>query len=52
MTVSIKMTASQKAKLAKLGGAEWVRRMIDMAKPSKDQPLDRSSDRNQEVRGK
>lgn len=32
MTVSIKMTASQKAKLAKLGGPDWVRKMIDRAK--------------------
>jgi hypothetical protein len=31
VTVSIKMTASQKAKLAALGGADWVRKMIDSA---------------------
>ncbi len=32
VVVSIKMTASQKAKLAALGGAAWVREMIDSVK--------------------
>lgn len=36
MSVSIKMTASQKTKLAKLGGPDWVRKMIDLAKAPKE----------------
>jgi hypothetical protein len=30
--VSIKMTDEQKAKLARLGGAPWVRKKIDQAR--------------------
>lgn len=37
VTVSIKMTATQKAKLAQLGGPDWVRQMINKAKAPKDQ---------------
>ena len=32
VTLSIRVTSSQRAKLAVLGGAEWVRRQIDKAK--------------------
>jgi hypothetical protein len=32
VTVSVKMTAAQRAKLSKLGGAAWVRKRIDGAK--------------------
>lgn len=31
VTVSLRMTASQRDKLGRLGGAEWVRRKIDRA---------------------
>lgn len=31
VTVSLRMTAAQRDKLARLGGAEWVRRKIDRA---------------------
>ena len=33
VTVSLRMTEAQRAKLALLGGAEWVRQRIDKAKP-------------------
>ena len=33
VTVSLRMTAEQRDKLALLGGAEWVRQRIDKAKP-------------------
>jgi len=32
VTVSLRMTPGQRAKLARLGGAEWVRKKIDRAK--------------------
>ena len=32
VTVSLRMTAAQRAKLALLGGAEWVRRILDSEK--------------------
>ncbi len=32
VTVSLRVTASQREKLARLGGAEWVRDRIDKAK--------------------
>ena len=32
ITVSLRMTAAQRDKLARLGGAEWVRRRIDKAR--------------------
>lgn len=32
VTVSLRMTVSQRAKLARLGGAEWVRARIDKAR--------------------
>lgn len=32
VTVSLRMTTSQRDKLARLGGAEWVRKKIDKAK--------------------
>lgn len=32
VTVSIRVTVSQRAKLALLGGADWVRKRIDKAK--------------------
>lgn len=32
VTVSLRMTAAQRAKLAVLGGAKWARRCIDRAK--------------------
>ena len=32
VTVSLRMTPEQRAKLARLGGAEWVRQRIDKAK--------------------
>lgn len=32
VTVSLRMTEAQRAKLARLGGAEWVRGKIDRAK--------------------
>ena len=32
ITVSLPMTAAQRGKLARLGGAEWVRRRIDKAR--------------------
>lgn len=32
VTVSLRMTEAQRDKLALLGGAEWVRKMIDKAK--------------------
>jgi hypothetical protein len=38
VTVSIKMTVTQKAKLAKLGGPAWIRQMINAAKPPKEKP--------------
>lgn len=31
VTVSLRMTVSQRDKLSRLGGAEWVRRKIDRA---------------------
>lgn len=31
VTVSLRMTAAQRDKLGRLGGAEWVRRKIDRA---------------------
>ena len=31
VTVSLRMTVAQRDKLARLGGAEWVRRKIDRA---------------------
>ena len=31
ITVCLRMTATQREKLARLGGAEWVRRQIDQA---------------------
>lgn len=50
VTVSIKMTATQKAKLAQLGGPDWVRQMINKAKPPKDQPGARLSSGGQSTR--
>jgi hypothetical protein len=35
VTVSTKMTADQRAKLVRLGGAAWIRKKIDQAKESK-----------------
>lgn len=32
VTVSLRITEAQRAKLERLGGAEWVRARIDMAK--------------------
>ena len=32
VTLSLRMTPEQRAKLARLGGAEWVRQKIDRAK--------------------
>ena len=32
VTVSLRMTPAQRAKLARLGGAEWVRARIDKAR--------------------
>lgn len=32
VTVSLRMTPEQRTKLARLGGAEWVRQKIDRAK--------------------
>lgn len=32
VTVSLRMTVSQRDKLARLGGAEWVRQRIDKAR--------------------
>ena len=32
VTVSLRMTAAQRDKLARLGGAEWVRQRIDKAR--------------------
>ena len=32
VTVSLRMTPEKRAKLARLGGAEWVRQKIDRAK--------------------
>jgi hypothetical protein len=32
VTVSLRMTEAQRAKLARLGGAEWVRQRIDKAR--------------------
>jgi hypothetical protein len=32
VTVSLRMTASQRDKLTRLGGAEWVRQRIDKAR--------------------
>ena len=32
VTISLRMTASQRDKLARLGGAEWVRQRIDKAR--------------------
>ena len=32
VTVSLRMTPEQRAKLARLGGAEWVRQRIDKAR--------------------
>lgn len=32
VTLSLRVTVAQRAKLARLGGAEWVRRKIDLAK--------------------
>jgi hypothetical protein len=32
VTVSLRMTLEQRAKLARLGGAEWVRQRIDKAR--------------------
>ena len=32
VTVSLRMTASQRDKLSRLGGAEWVRQRIDKAR--------------------
>jgi hypothetical protein len=32
VTVSLRMTAAQREKLAMLGGASWVRKMIERAK--------------------
>jgi hypothetical protein len=43
VSVSIKMTATQKTKLANLGGPEWVRKMIDRAKAPKAQQTGRTS---------
>lgn len=37
VTVSLRMTAAQRDKLALLGGAEWVRQRIDKAKAPNDQ---------------
>ena len=34
VTVSLRMTVAQREKLARLGGAEWVRGKIDRAKES------------------
>lgn len=36
VTVSLRMTEAQRAKLARLGGAEWVRGKIDRAKERSD----------------
>ena len=41
VTLSIRVTSSQRAKLAVLGGAEWVRRQIDRAKANASQPRSR-----------
>ena len=38
VTLSIRVTSSQRAKLAALGGAEWVRRQIDKARATASQP--------------
>jgi hypothetical protein len=38
VTVSIRMTTTQRARLALLGGAAWVRRQIDKTKPNDSQP--------------
>jgi hypothetical protein len=35
VTVSLKLTANQKAKLARLGGAPWIRKKIDQANEPK-----------------
>lgn len=38
VTFSIRMTATQRARLALLGGAAWVRLQIDKSKPNDSQP--------------
>lgn len=35
VTISLRVTEAQREKLARLGGAEWVRSRIDKAKESK-----------------
>jgi len=40
VTVSLRMTPAQRAKLARLGGAQWVRRRIDDAPDDTITPLD------------
>lgn len=39
--VTIKMTAEQKAKLERLGGAKWVRQRIDRAKDRKEPEVEK-----------
>ena len=36
VTVSLRMTPEQRAKLARLGGAEWVRTKIDKARETRE----------------
>ena len=39
VTLSLRVTVAQRAKLAILGGAEWVRSKIDSAKVSDQKPF-------------